>query len=291
MSALQLGLSTCPNDTFLFHGLLSGRSDPHGLEFEFFLGDVQELNQRLAAGEFDLAKGSFAAALGLGAERLLMPTGAALGFGVGPLLLARGSSAPPSSKHSSKHSGEQASEARVLCPGADTTAHLLYRLFHSGEGQVSHAVFSEIMPALIAGDTDLGVCIHEGRFTYAQHGLRCVEDLGQRWEQETGLALPLGGLFVRRDLAPGLAQRLQAALRDSLAYAHAHRTETLESMSRHAQEFSEEVLFQHVDLYVNKWTRELGSTGRACLEELDRRARAAGWIDAHAATLEVWSPS
>lgn len=278
MSALQLGLSTCPNDTFLFHGLLSGRSDPHGLVFDFFLGDVEELNQRLAAGDFDLAKGSFAAALSLGAERVLMPTGAALGFGVGPLLLA-GASATPSATQ------------RVLCPGAGTTAHLLYRLFHSGEGQVSHAVFSEIMPALIAGDADLGVCIHEGRFTYAQHGLRCIEDLGQRWEQETGLALPLGGLFARRDLAPELVQRLQAALYDSLAYAHANRAETLESMSRYAQEFSEEVLFQHVDLYVNKWTRDLGTEGCACLDELDRRARAAGWIDARATALEVWSPN
>ncbi|MFT7676776.1 MAG: 1,4-dihydroxy-6-naphthoate synthase [Planctomycetota bacterium] len=278
MSTLQLGLSTCPNDTYLFHGLLTGRSDPHGLDFEFFLGDVEELNQRLAAGDFHLAKGSFAAALGLGAERVVMPTGAALGFGVGPLLLASASAADASK------------EPRVLCPGAGTTAHLLYRLFHSGEGHISHAVFSEIMPALIAGDADLGVCIHEGRFTYAEHGLRCIEDLGQRWEQETSLALPLGGLFARRDLDPSLLQRLQAALFDSLAYAHAHRAETLESMSLHAQEFSVDVLFQHVDLYVNEWTRDLGAQGRVCLEELGRRARSTGLIASDAAALEVWSP-
>lgn len=260
MSRLALGISTCPNDTFLFHGLLTGRSDPHGLDLDFTLADVQELNEAAAAGRFDLAKASYAAALGWGAQRLVMPVGSALGFGVGPLLLARPT--PPA----------RPADARVLAPGAGTTAALLYALFHSGEGRVEHVVFSDIMPALERGEADLGVCIHEGRFTYAESGLELIEDLGVRWEQATQLPLPLGGLFARRDLDPDLLRRLHLALQASLAYGHAHREETLESMSKHAQEFDAGVLFQHVDLYVNAWTGDLGPTGRRAVEELQRRA-------------------
>lgn len=260
MTRLSLGISTCPNDTFLFHGLLTGRSDPHGLDLDFTLADVQELNEAAAAGRFDLAKASYAAALAWGKQRLVMPVGSALGFGVGPLLLAR--STPPALPDS----------PRVLCPGEGTTAALLYALFHAGEGSVEQALFSDIMPALERGEADLGVCIHEGRFTYAQSGLDLVEDLGVRWEQATDLPLPLGGLFARRDLDPDLLQSLHLALQDSLAYGHAHRSETEESMAKHAQELDRAVLFQHVDLYVNEWTRDLGPVGRAAIEALQSRA-------------------
>ncbi len=260
MTRLSLGISTCPNDTFLFHGLLTGRSDPHGLELDFTLADVQELNVAAAAGRFDLAKASYAAALAWGDRRVVMPVGSALGFGVGPLLLAR--STPPALP----------GKPRVLCPGEGTTAALLYTLFHPGEGSVEHALFSDIMPALERGEADMGVCIHEGRFTYAESGLDLVEDLGERWEQATDLPLPLGGLFARRDLGPDLLERLHRALQDSLAYGHAHRDETEESMAKHAQEFDTAVLFQHVDLYVNEWTRDLGPVGRAAIEALQSRA-------------------
>ena len=276
---LRIGISTCPNDTFLFHGLLSGRSERHGLDFNFFLGDVEELNIRASRGEFDLAKASFATALGWGAKRLIMPVGSALGFGVGPLLLARAT--PPAIP----------ARPRVLCPGAGTTAQLLFDLFHPSAGATEQIVFSEIMPALIRGAADWGVCIHEGRFTYQEQGLTRVEDLGERWESETGLPLPLGGLFARKDLGAEGLSRLHRALQDSLAYGHAHRQETLESMSVHAREFSAAVLFQHVDLYVNEWTAELGATGRKAIAELQRRASARGGRKAGEAPLESYLPA
>ena len=265
---IHLGLSTCPNDTFLIHGLVSGAVDPRGLDIRIEFADVQELNEGLIAGRFDVCKASYALALGLGSDLRALNVGSALGFGVGPMLLAR--------------AGWSAGDAnpRVLCPGAHTTATLLLRLFHPEWQNPKQVIFSEIMPALIAGDADLGACIHEGRFTYADHGLTCLEDLGSTWEQTSGHPLPLGGVFARLALDADTTQTLQQVLADSLAYGLAHREETLPTMSKHAQEFSAEVLMQHVGLYVNPWTQDLGPKGRAAIADLDQRARAAGLIDA-----------
>ncbi len=263
---IHLGLSTCPNDTFLIHGLVSGAVDARGLDIRVDFADVQELNEGLAQGRFDACKASYALALGLGAELGALSVGSALGFGVGPMLLAR----------AGWESSQQ--EPRVLCPGTDTTATLLLRLFHPEWKEPEQVIFSDIMPALIAGQADLGVCIHEGRFTYADHGLACLEDLGSTWEQASGHPLPLGGIFARHALDTETKQTLQQVLTDSLAYGLAHREETLPTMSEHAQEFSAEVLMQHVDLYVNPWTQSLGPKGRTAIADLDRRARAAGLI-------------
>ena len=242
MSArLRVGISTCPNDTFAFHGLLTGAVDCAGVELEFELADVQALNEGLRAGRFDVAKGSFAAALALARERVVLPVGAALGFGVGPVVLAA-------------RAGERPARPRVLCPGEDTTATLLWRLFHPGEGEVRQVVFSSIMPALERGEADLGVCIHEGRFTYAQRGLLLVEDLGERWERASAGPLPLGGLLARRDLGEELLARLAGAVRASILYGYAHRAEALTTMRRHAREQADDVLWRHVELYVNDET-------------------------------------
>ncbi|MDF1836823.1 MAG: 1,4-dihydroxy-6-naphthoate synthase, partial [Planctomycetota bacterium] len=265
---IHLGLSTCPNDTFLIHGLVSGAVDPRGLDIRIEFADVQELNEGLLAGRFDACKASYALALGLGEQLCALNVGSALGFGVGPMLLAR-----------SGWDGKE-NDPRLLCPGAQTTATLLLRLFHPEWSQPEQVVFSEIMPALIEGRADLGVCIHEGRFTYADHGLSCLEDLGTTWEVASGHPLPLGGIFARLSLDPATVNTLQGVLGESLAYGLAHPEATLPTMSKHAQEFSPQVLMQHVDLYVNDWTRHLGSEGRAAIAVLDRRARAAGWIGA-----------
>ena len=240
--------------------------------------DVEELNLRLAAGEFDAAKGSFHAALRLAGELVVMPVGAALGYGVGPLLLA--------SDRGLRKLDAGAGDLRVQCPGANTTATLLYQLFHPGRGRVEQTVFDRIMPALERGDADLGVCIHEGRFTFAERGLHRVEDLGERWEQEVDAPLPLGGLFARRELDPDLRRRLVDVLRDSLDYARSHKDETLATMRRYAQELDDEVIWAHVDLYVNEWTRDLGDVGRDALGALADRARQAGIVGGDVA-LEV----
>lgn len=270
---IHLGISTCPNDTFAFHGLLERKVDWRGLRFDVELLDVQQLNERLFGGEFDVAKASFGAALLLTRDVGVLPSGSALGYGVGPLLLAARNGTHPS-RPIERNGGSR--PPRVLCPGEHTTATLLYRLFHPGEGTMKQVVFSEIMPALQAGKADFGVCIHEGRFTWREQGLALVEDLGEVWERETSSPLPLGGIVARHRLGAERLATVQAVIRDSLKYGLAHRGEAVATMRRYAQELSDDVMFAHVDLYVNDWTLELGEVGRQALRKLSERAAAAG---------------
>ena len=286
MTPIHLGISTCPNDTFAFHGILERRVSLRGLDFRIELLDVEALNRRLFAGDFDVAKASFHAALPLRSALGVLPVGAALGFGVGPLLLAARPDTRP--REPIPQPGGGSRPARVLCPGAHTTATLLYALFHADEGALEQVVFSDIMPALEAGDADFGVCIHEGRFTWRAHGLALVEDLGAVWEEATAAPLPLGGILARHALGPATIRTVTTVIRDSLAYARAHRGETVPTMRRYAQELTEDVMFQHVDLYVNDWTTDLGDAGRAALETLDRQARRAGLADPGAPPLKVY---
>lgn len=281
MSRIRLGISTCPNDTFAFHGLLTRKVDWRGLEFQTELLDVQELNDRLFAEDFDVAKASFHAALLLANDLGVLPSGSALGFGVGPLLLA----AKPGIRPSDFHANGQ--PMRILCPGQHTTAYLLYRLFHEGEGKVEQVVFSEIMQALQQGTADFGVCIHEGRFTWKEQGLANFEDLGTTWEARTGTPLPLGGILARHVLGSDTLRTVQAVIRDSLEYGLAHRAETAETMRQYAQELDEAVMYAHVDLYVNDWTVELGTTGRQALARLSAEAARAGILPAGLRPLEV----
>jgi 1,4-dihydroxy-6-naphthoate synthase len=267
MRRLSLGLSPCPNDTFTFHGLLTGAVRPRGFELAIELADVETLNEALLAGRFDAAKASFAAALELTATTRVLRAGSALGFGVGPLLLAR-PGAPPLER------------ARVLCPGRLTTAHLLYRLFHPEAPAAEQAVFSRILPALARGEADFGVCIHEGRFVYADYGLELCEDLGATWERRTGLPLPLGGILARTALGGEVLAELDASIRASLDWARVHPDAALRTMRAHAQELGDDVLRAHVELYVNERTRDLGDEGLRALAELSRAARAAGLVDA-----------
>lgn len=262
---IRLAISTCPNDTFAFHGLLTRAVDWHGLDFEVSLLDIEALNTGLARGDFDVCKASFAAALAVARDVVVLPSGAALGFGVGPLLLA---SAP--------HAVPRDATQVTLCPGERTTAALLFAMFHPRSTRVEHVVFSEIMPRLRARTADFGVCIHEGRFTWAAEGLHRVEDLGTRWEAATNGPLPLGGIVASRRLPREVIATVQRVIRDSLDLALADRAAALPTMRAHAQEFDDRVLMQHVDLYVNEWTRDLGETGRRALEEFARRAASVG---------------
>ncbi len=271
--SLHVGISTCPNDTFSFHALLEDEISIDGVSLRFELTDVEELNRRWMAGEFDVAKLSFHAALHSAADLWVLPAGSALGSGVGPLLLSA--------------QGANRKSPRVLCPGRWTTASLLYALFHGGEAQPEQCVFSEIMPRLIEGTADLGVCIHEGRFTWEEHGLVRIEDLGERWESETGALLPLGGICARRSLGTETAGRVAAAIGTSIDWARAHRDSALASMRAHAQELSDEVLWSHVELYVNDHTRALGSEARVALQTLSELAQARGLIPQNTPALEL----
>ncbi len=283
MTPVHLGISTCPNDTFAFHAILKQKIDLRGLEFRVELLDVDELNKRVLRGDFDVAKVSFFAALSLGSEVGVIPAGSALGFGVGPLLLA----ARPDTHPSLWKSGSGNRQARVLCPGEMTTATLLYRLFHTGEGDVEYSVFSEIMPALKEGAADFGVCIHEGRFTWRDQGLFLIEDLGERWEAETSTPLPLGGIVARHRLESECLDTVKTVIKESVVYGMEHRDETLETMRQYAQELTDDVMFKHVDLYVNDWTVELGDKGRAALAVLRHRAISLGMLPGSASELRV----
>lgn len=269
--ALRVGLSTCPNDTFLFHALLSGEVTAP-LELEFVLADVEELNERMLRGELELSKVSAHALLALAERTWVLHCGAALGFGVGPLLLAapgRASELP------------LAHAAHVLTPGRWTTAALLLELLElAPRARLEHTVFADILPRLAAGGADYGACIHEARFTWRAHGVGFVADLGQRFEQRAGGALALGGLCVAQSVGRPTALALQRAVRASLEWGLAHRSACLPTMRRHAQEQADEVLWAHVELYVNEWTLDLGPVGRAALSALMRLAREHGVVAA-----------
>jgi len=251
--------------------------DWRGLDFQIQLLDIQELNDRLFLGEFDVAKTSFHAALLLTEKTVVLPSGSALGFGVGPLLLAAESD-----------SGPQLPGQLCLCPGRHTTAALLFQLFHPNTASVQHCVFSEIMPRLLDRTADFGVCIHEGRFTWQQAGLHLVEDLGTRWESETNCPLPLGGLVASRNLADETIANVQAVVSESIQYSLADPSCALPTMRIHAQEFDDEVLMQHVRLYVNDWTQDLGDVGSNALNKLSEMARTIGIADGQP-KLSVWS--
>lgn len=256
MKPIRLAISTCPNDTFAFHAILNGRIDLNGLEFDIRLLDINQLNSGLAAGEYDVAKASFNAAFKLASRYWILSCGAALGFGNGPVLLAREPKSQPTDD-----------SQLTLCPGAETTASLLYQLFY-GNTRVEQVVFSQIMPMLHQGQADFGVCIHEGRFTYADAGLYLVQDLGALWEQQTHLPLPLGGILAAKHLPQATIRQVHNAIQMSIQYARRNRQETLPTMRRYAQELSDEVLFQHVDLYINDYTLDMGQTGRDALNAL-----------------------
>lgn len=262
MTRLAIGISTCPNDTFAFHGLLCGAIEVPGIELEFSL---------------DVAKISYHAALRAADRISVLPAGSALGFGVGPLVLG------------SKSRADRTGTPRVLTPGALTTAALLWEIFHRGEGAVHHVRFDTIPSSLSNGHAELGVCIHEARFTWQSWGVDWVEDLGARWEAETGAALPLGGIAARSDLGHDALAALTHAIARSIEYGHRHREAALATMRAHAQEQGDDALWKHVELYVNDQTLDLGSTGRSAIATLDRKARDAGLV-VGAATLDVFTP-
>jgi 5,8-dihydroxy-2-naphthoate synthase len=261
---LRVGISPCPNDTFAFHAILERRIDMRGFELDVELVDVQQLNDGLFAGRYDVAKASFHAALLLSDRFVVLASGAALGFGVGPLLVAAAPGTAPSQ------------QSRVLCPGKTTTATLLYHCLHPHQGTLSQAVFTDIGPALLRGDADLGVLIHEGRLTYQRDGLTLVEDLGTSFERLADAPVPLGGILADRALAEGTAAEFASLLRESIAYGWAHRDEALVTIRRYAQEMDESVIWPYVELYVNDHTVDLGPEGARALRVLEQTGRAAG---------------
>ena len=265
---LSLGYSPCPNDTFIFYALVHDRI-AGAPAFGEVLEDIETLNRMAVAGRLDATKISFHAFAHLREQYCLLRAGGALGRGCGPLVVARQEMEP-----------DELRIRRVAIPGELTTAALLLQLFAPGIEELVVLPFHRIMPAVEWGEVDAGVIIHESRFTYPQHGLSQVIDLGVWWEEITGHPLPLGGILARRELGGALIGRIDRALRASVEYAHAHPEEVRGYIRAHAQEMDDEVMQAHIDLYVNDYTLDYGTDGEAAIADLLERAERAGIVPA-----------
>jgi len=266
---LTLGYSPCPNDTFIFYGLVHGRIDTGGLAFRETLLDVETLNQRAFDLEFDITKVSYHAYLYLQGNYTLLRAGGALGRGCGPLIVAKDDYDPKSLRGK-----------RIAIPGRYTTAYLLLRLYDP-ELCINPCImtFDRIMPAVNNGEVDAGLIIHESRFTYPLYGLKEVIDLGRWWEDETGLPIPLGCIIARNSLGNPLIERINGLIRESLEYSLADPKRPMHYIKQHSQELSDHVIKQHIDLYVNNYSLDIGDEGERAIKELLRRARARGIMD------------
>jgi len=260
---LSFGFTPCPNDAFAFHALVHGLV-PAPFEVEPVLLDIEKLNRRAAGAELQLSKLSFGAAAAAGAGYRLLRSGAALGRGVGPLVVAR----EPGSL-------EEAAAGRMAVPGRETTAFLLLRLAAPSLGDVLELRYDRILDSVVAGEADAGLIIHESRFTYAERGLVAVADLGEWWEGETGLPVPLAGIFARSDLEPELVDAVESAIRASVEYAFAHPEASREYVRSFSKEMSDEVCAAHIALYVNEHSVDIGDEGLAAVDRLLGRAAAA----------------
>jgi len=264
---LTLGYSPCPNDTFIFHALVKGLLDTGGLRFRERLHDVETLNRMAMEAKLDVTKLSFHAWLHVREAYTLLDSGAALGYGCGPVLIAR----RPMDR------GELAA-ARIVFPGRWTTAHLLFGLWAPEARNRRFTTYDRIFGTLEAGEADAGVIIHENRFTFRQAGFTEIVDLGAWWEAETGLPIPLGCIAARRSLPADVPGRVTALIRDSIRRAAARPDEAMPYMRAHAQEMAGEVLRRHVETFVNEFSLDLGAEGRRAVDELAQRARRAGMV-------------
>lgn len=262
---LYLGFSPCPNDTFIFDALIHHKIDTEGLEFEVLFNDVETLNQKAFKGELDITKLSFHAFAYVLDKYVLLDSGSALGFGVGPLLISNSEFDIPDSEFSTRN-------LKVGIPGKYTTANFLLSVAFPQLQNKKELVFSDIEDALLRGDIDLGLIIHENRFTYQDKGLRKVIDLGDYWEKRTGCAIPLGGIVIKRSLDEETKLKVNRVLRRSVEFAFANPKSGLEFIRSHAQEMSEEVMYKHIELYVNKYSVELGEEGRKAVNTLFENA-------------------
>jgi 1,4-dihydroxy-6-naphthoate synthase len=261
---LTLAFSPCPNDCFMFDAIVNERIDLEGLSFAPHLADVEALNTSAFAGEADVTKLSYHAYAYCAASYVLLDAGSALGRNCGPLLISK----RPIAKDEVARG-----TLRIAIPGRYTTANFLLGLAFPRAQNKTALVFSEIEPALLAEQFDAGLIIHENRFTYEAKGLKKIVDLGEFWEGETGAPIPLGGIVIKRSLPDDVKQKVNRVLRRSVEYAFAHRDASLPYVRAHAQEMDEQVMYRHIDLYVNEYSVSLGSDGRRAVEILFERAR------------------
>jgi len=256
---LTLGFSPCPNDTFIFDAMVNGRIDTEGIDFDYFLADVEELNRRAMASEIDITKISFHAYAYAAEKYLILDSGSALGYGNGPLLI-------------SKHpiSTSELASKRIAIPGRFTTANLLFSIAWPDSVNKTEFLFSDIEDALLRGEVDAGLIIHETRFTFEKRGLKKVADMGEYWERLTGLPIPLGTIVVKRSMPDDIALKVNRILRRSLEFAINDTTASHDFVSGNARETDTGVINRHIKLYVNEYSLDLGKEGKEAVRHLYR---------------------
>ncbi len=261
MTTLDIGFSTCPNDTFIFHAMLHGCIDTGSLAFTPHMHDVEELNTKAFSQAFHVSKLSFYAYFKLKETYEILDSGSALGYGCGPLLIGQ------PSMHFTP-------EAKIAIPGEYTTAYLLLQLWNPDLKNVDVTRFDNILEGVKTGKYDAGLIIHEGRFVYPEYGCVKIVDLGEWWERETGLPIPLGCIAVRKDRPTvSLKADIENILRHSIQYAFENKGVSRDFIKLHAQEMDDQVIDGHIALYVNDFTKSLGNKGRKAIQTLEEMAR------------------
>ncbi len=259
---LSLGFSPCPNDTFIFDAMIHGKVDTEGLEFEVVMEDVEALNQRAFAQNLDITKLSYHAFAHLIKHYSLLDAGSALGNNCGPLLIAK-----------RPFSNDEIIQSKIAIPGKFTTANFLLGIAFPEATNKVEMLFSSIEDAVVNGDVAAGLIIHENRFTYQQKGLVKLMDLGEFWETTTGMPIPLGGIVIKRSLPQEVKEKVNRVMQRSVQFAFEHPKASLDFVRANAQEMEEAVMYQHIGLYVNDYTANLGEKGRAAVQHLFEMAK------------------
>ena len=252
---LTLGFSPCPNDTFIFDALVHHKIDTEGLEFEVIFADVEQLNKWAFQRKLDITKLSYNAFTHCVHDYALLDSGSALGRNCGPLLIKQPNTI-------------LTKESKIAIPGKYTTANMLLGIAYPEYQNKVELLFSEIENKVLEGRIDAGLIIHENRFTYQEKGLSKVKDLGEFWEEETGLPIPLGGIVVKRELPLSTQQKIERVLRKSVEYAFENPNSSADYVKFHAQEMGKEIADAHIALYVNNYSISLGEQGRKAVELL-----------------------
>jgi len=268
IQALTLGFSPCPNDTFIFDAMVNNGMDTHGLHFDYVMEDVETLNQWAFEGKLAITKLSYNTLLKVSDQYALMDSGSALGRGVGPLVICKASEFGKI-----ENQAEYFSQARIAIPGIHTTANLLFSLAFPNAKNKTEVLFSEIEERVLNGEFDCGLVIHESRFTYQQRGLEKIMDMGDWWEKESGAAIPLGGICIRRDVPAETAKKVESLIRKSLELSWKSYPELSSFVKNNAQEMQEEVMRKHIELYVNDYSLSLGDEGRKAVDTLFQKAK------------------
>jgi 1,4-dihydroxy-6-naphthoate synthase len=259
---LKLNFSTCPNDTFMFDALVNSRITTNDFTFDIHLADIDELNQLAFEGIPDITKISFNAFARLSDKYQLLNAGSALGSGVGPLVISNRLIYPDEVKHAS-----------IAIPGLETTANMLFSIAFPDALNKRVYLFSDIEEAILSNEIDAGVIIHENRFTYEKKGLKKIIDLGEYWESLTKLPIPLGGIAIRRSLPEKIKSQIDSFMRQSVEFAFAHPKQSYPYVRKYAQSMDEDVMYKHIQLYVNKYSVDLEVDGRNAIMELFRRTQ------------------